>query len=149
MKKLVVPLLLAAAVCGCASTYRQPGAEALLHSEVAVIELEDCLKLQCPIIVRIDGKVRPNGWITRYELLPGLRTVEFKMSTFNLASKSNVSVAFEARAGQVYEGRMVIDQKAMLWSPIIVERSSGVIVSRAVEPDSPQDEDAPKGRASD
>ena len=114
--------------------------------EMAVIEDDPCPNIQCLIIIKIDGQRRGVGWFRRYELQPGLRTIEFAFSGLgakeplmtNTASTSNIVVEFEARPGMTYLMRANADQGSLRWRPEIIEKTSGALVSRRLTPNVPQ-----------
>ena len=137
MKKIVLALIAICTVSACASVYRQPGMKSLESADIAVIEDDPCPGIQCLIIIEIDGKRRGVGWFHRYEFQPGLRTIEFAFSglnftptSTNIASTSNVLVEFEARPGATYTMRANADPNSLKWRPEIIEKASGVVVSR-------------------
>jgi hypothetical protein len=142
MKKNVLALLVLCTISACASVYRQPGIKSNSPMEMSVIEDEPCPSTQCLIILKIDGKRRGPGWLRRYELLPGLRTIEFAFFGLgangphmtNTYSTSNIIVEFEARPGAIYLMRSNSDRDSLRWQPEIIEKTSGTVVSRQLTP---------------
>jgi hypothetical protein len=145
-KFLIAAVLAASILCTTsvdASVYQQRGVKSLDPASVAVIEDDpSCPQLQCLIVRRVDGKWRGIGWFRRYELLPGVRTIEFTFFGFDRSSRgttvsksdSDVVVEFEARPGVTYLMRANVAPDKESWRPEIFEKDSGAVVSHVVTP---------------
>jgi len=124
-----LPLLL---LIGCASVYRQHGVTSSDPSKIAVIEDEPCKDKQCLIIQEIDGKWRGVGWIKRYELVPGTRTLKFIFVAGRVHGQTGILVRFEAKAGRNYVIRHNANYGAMKWNPEVVDVATDEVVSTQV-----------------
>jgi hypothetical protein len=149
MKRIFLNLLILCGVPGCASVYQQPGIKLDSSMDMAVIEDDPCANSQCLIVLKIDGQRRGIGWFRRYELQPGLRTIELAFGGVvpngqqmtHAGSTSNVVVEFEARPGTTYVMRANAGQGSLSWRPEIIEKTSGAVVSRQLMPGIPQETD--------
>lgn len=124
-----VPLLL---LVGCVSVYRQHGVTSSDPSKIAVIEDEPCKGMQCLVIQEIDGKWRGIGWIKRYELLPGTRTLKFFFEAGGVQGKRAILVQFDAKAGRTYVIAHNANYGTMQWRPEVVDLATHEVVSTQV-----------------
>jgi hypothetical protein len=124
-----LPLLL---LIGCASVYRQHGVISSDPSKIAVIEDEPCRNNQCLVIQEIDGKWRGVGWIKRYELVPGTRTLKFVFKAGGAHGQTAILVQFEAKAGRTYVTKHNANYGEMKWKPEVVDVATQEVVSTQV-----------------
>ena len=136
--------MLLVSMSASAGVYRQRDIQSRDPANIAIIEDKPCRDSQCLIIIKIDGRRRGIGWFTRYELKPGIRTIEFSFAGKDtrraasiISSTSNVLVEFEAKAGSIYLIRAILDQDNMKWRPEIIEKASGEVIGRPLEPNNP------------
>jgi hypothetical protein len=130
--KAGIAVLWSLLLVGCASVYRQAGVASSDASQIAVITAEPCSNHQCLIIQEIDGKWRGIGWFKRYELLPGLKTLELTFMAPGISAKQVALVAFDAQAGQTYFIRENVNYSAMQWNPEVVNSATREVVSSPV-----------------
>lgn len=131
MRNFAVSLALVQLV-GCATVYRQEGVPSSDPSRIAVIEAEPCKNHQCLLVQEIDGKWRGPGWIQRYELVPGKRTLKLVFMAPGVHGKRALLVEFEAQAGRTYVIRENANFAAMQWNPEVVDTGTQEVVSRQV-----------------
>jgi hypothetical protein len=115
----------------CSTIYRQQNIEGKLRSELAVIELTSCGD-RCPIIEEIDGVWRGIGMFKEFEIKPGQREVKLAFVKGLISGKNGLVVSFEAKQGKVYSVRSNADLSLMKWSPVIIDKSTGELVSKIV-----------------
>jgi hypothetical protein len=132
MKKIFYILFLTSLLSGCASTYRQNGLDATESSKIAVIESPPCESFQCILIQEVDGKWRGIGWIQRYELIPGKRTLKISFNSPGVRSATALLVEFSAAAGHTYTVRTNQNYSTMKWEPQIIDKNTKEVASKII-----------------
>lgn len=122
---LIFTLMLAS---GCASVYRSPEARTTPISELAIL----FETTNFAYIRKVDGKLLAVASYKKFELAPGFRTITiFLVSGYALAGE--VTVEFEALAGEQYELKAAHNDKRWRWESWIVRKGTDDVVSRQVE----------------
>jgi hypothetical protein len=120
-------------LAGCTSVYKQDGVSSLPSSKMAVIDVPPCkLFSQCIFIQEIDGKWRGVGSITRYELLPGVRTLKLVFVAPGKRGEDGIIVRFDAQPGKRYAIEGNVSDSNMTWRPEVVNAVTREVVSRNV-----------------
>jgi hypothetical protein len=119
-------------VSGCATTYRQDGAELIEASKVAVIDTSACEKDQCPIIQEVDDKWRGVGVFKRYNLVPGMRKLKLIFMAGGVTARRAFVLEFRAEPGRTYVMKANANYEFMTWNPEVLDASTKEVVSRPV-----------------
>jgi len=112
---------------GCATVYRSPGAEKSPISELAVLSVTQ----RNVSIRKVDGKLLVGGGtINRLELVPGTRSITtFLVSGY--AQAAELTIEFEARAGEQYELKAKQNDERRRWEVWIVKKGTNPVISKA------------------
>jgi len=114
-------------MAGCATVYRSPGAEQTPVSELAILSV----KSKNASIRKIDGVLRLVGTIKKLELTPGVRSITSYLVS-GYAPAGEVTIEFEARAGEEYELMAARNVEQWRWESWIVRKGTDVVVSNRV-----------------
>jgi len=112
---------------GCATVYRSPGAEKSPISELAILSIT-----QRDVSIRkVDGKLLAGGTIKTLELQPGIRSIStFLVSGY--ARAAELSIEFEAVAGEQYELKAKHNDESWRWEIWIVKKGTNLEISKQV-----------------
>lgn len=105
------------------TTHTQPGVDALLPEDVAVLE-HDAQLIGGAVVSAIDGQWRGLGIPKLYQLTPGEHSVAAAYNGFGQTSAS-MTRWFYAKSGETYKVHVRIDQLRSKWEFGILEASSG------------------------
>lgn len=143
VRSLVITILLIV-LTGCFSVYKQRGVDSSDPTKMAVIETAPCKGHDCLLIKMVDGKWRGVGWITRYELKPGIRTLRLsfmggdsrRLGGYLFDSRDHI-LEFEALAGHTYGVLMNVnhpnsDDQTATWLPQVIDSATQQVVSKEI-----------------
>jgi hypothetical protein len=122
-------VLVAILLAGCA-TYKMPGLSADKNAPRAFLEHQDKSLTSKFFITEIDGKSRGIGFIDRFELQPGRRSITAAING-GIYSGDSITRYFTAEAGKHYVFVVTDDVKAQRWTFAIIDQETRFKVDSA------------------